>query len=159
NGDLNEDSLDQGLYQPTPTEQTALARAGYRGVPVNGESAANTPFPYWRCLADALLGDGPEETCNGLINRTQSRQHTVGASAQATWLSSGTVHKNQMTLGADYDDSRVTFSQSAELGYLTADRSITSIQPLLPPGGVGNPDTDAFDARVSLIGRQNNWSL
>ena len=28
NGDLNEDSLDQSVYQPTPAEQAALSAAG-----------------------------------------------------------------------------------------------------------------------------------
>ncbi|HEV8396318.1 MAG TPA: TonB-dependent receptor plug domain-containing protein [Vicinamibacterales bacterium] len=56
NGDVNEASLDQNLFQP-------------------GESAANTPFPSSRCLSNVLLNDEPAEKCNGLLNRTQTRQH------------------------------------------------------------------------------------
>ena len=33
NGDINEDSLDQSVYQPSAAEQAALAAAGYTGVP------------------------------------------------------------------------------------------------------------------------------
>ncbi len=52
NGDINEDSLDQAVYQPNANEQAALTTAGYTGFPVAGESAANTPFPKWRCIAN-----------------------------------------------------------------------------------------------------------
>src|SRR5262249_27269000 len=45
NGDLNDDSLDQALYQPNAAEQRALAAAGYTGFPTSGENASNTPFP------------------------------------------------------------------------------------------------------------------
>ena len=71
NGDINEDSLDQSLYQPGAAERAALTAAGYTGVPASGATAANTPFPSWRCLGNALLRDEPAEKCNGLLNRTQ----------------------------------------------------------------------------------------
>src|SRR3970282_2807452 len=48
NGDLNEDSLDQAIYQPTEQERAALASAGYGGVPSSGARAPNTPFPHLR---------------------------------------------------------------------------------------------------------------
>jgi hypothetical protein len=54
NGDLNEGSLDQPVYQPSPADQRALAAAGYTGFPTSGANASNTPFPYWRCIAQAL---------------------------------------------------------------------------------------------------------
>ncbi len=72
NGDINEESLDQALYQPSAAEQAALAAAGYSGYPTSGENASNTPFPYWRCIANALLNDEPNEKCNGLLNRTNN---------------------------------------------------------------------------------------
>src|SRR4030095_10871801 len=67
NGDLNEDSLDQAVYLP-------------------GENALNTPFPFKRCLSDILEDDEPEETCNGLMNRTNTRQRSAGASGQIPWV-------------------------------------------------------------------------
>src|SRR6185295_606377 len=79
NGDLNEDSLDQAIYQPSPAERAALAAAGYTGVPASGATAENTPFPFWRCLGNVLLNDEPAEKCNGLINRSHSAQHNAGA--------------------------------------------------------------------------------
>ena len=45
NGDINEESLDQSLYQPSAAEQAALAAAGYTGFPTSGANASNTPFP------------------------------------------------------------------------------------------------------------------
>ena len=61
NGDINEDSLDQAIYQPDAAEQAALAAAGYTGFPTSGANATNTPFPYWRCIGNVLLNDEPAE--------------------------------------------------------------------------------------------------
>ncbi|HYE72664.1 MAG TPA: TonB-dependent receptor, partial [Blastocatellia bacterium] len=61
NGDINEDSLDQSLYQPNAEERAALATAGYTGFPTSGANASNTPFPFWRCIAQSLLNDEPAE--------------------------------------------------------------------------------------------------
>ena len=84
NGDINEDSLDQSVYQPSAAEQRALLAAGYTGFPTAGATAANTPFPSWRCIGNVLLNDEPGEKCNGLLNRTDSVQHNYGASGQVT---------------------------------------------------------------------------
>ena len=70
NADINEESLDQSLYQPSAAERAALAAAGYTGVPPSGASAANTPFPFWRCIGNVLTQDAPAQTCNGLLNRS-----------------------------------------------------------------------------------------
>ena len=82
NGDINEDSLDQSVYQPTPADQRALAAAGYTGFPTSGANASNTPFPYWRCIAQALQRDEPAEKCNGLINSAETDQHNYGGAGQ-----------------------------------------------------------------------------
>ena len=84
NGDINEDSLDQAVYQPNAAEQAALAAAGYTGFPTSGDNASNTPFPSWRCIANGLLGDEPGEKCNGLINRSETSQHNGGGFGQLT---------------------------------------------------------------------------
>src|SRR5262249_23726030 len=49
NGDLNDDSLDQSVYQPSAADIAALTKAGFTGFPTSGANAANTPFPKWRC--------------------------------------------------------------------------------------------------------------
>ena len=76
NGDLNENSLDESVYQPSAAEQAALSAAGYKGFPTSGANATNTPFPFWRCIANVLLRDEEGEKCNALINRTGDRKST-----------------------------------------------------------------------------------
>jgi outer membrane receptor protein involved in Fe transport len=153
NGDINEDSLDQPVYQPGAAERAALAAAGYTGVPTSGENAANTPFPFWRCIGNALLRDVPGETCNGLLNHTSTRQHNFGASAQAT--RSGTLRKgaHQLTVGAAFDRSSVAFTQSTELGYLNPDRTVTGVGAFGDGVTGGSVDGEPYDTRVDLDGQ------
>jgi outer membrane receptor protein involved in Fe transport len=153
NGDINEGSLDQSLYQPGSAERAALSAAGFRGFPTSGETAANTPFPFWRCIAQGLLNDEPGEKCNGLLNRTQSTQQTTGVSAQLNWRGKlgGVAH--QMALGGVYEQSRVRFGQSTQLGYLNADRTITPINSFADGVSGGNLDGEPYDNRVDLSGR------
>src|SRR5262249_38790280 len=127
NGDINDDSLGENLYQPTPAEQAALATAGYTGFPTSGETQANTPFPFWRCIANALLNTEPNEKCNGLHNVTHTRQHESGLSAQATFASDLGNHANRFTAGIAYLESTASFAQTSQFGYLTPDRAITPV--------------------------------
>lgn len=159
NGDINEDSLDQSLYQPNAAERAALAAAGYTGFPTSGENATNTPFPFWRCIANALLRDEPGEKCNGLINRTHTEQHNYGLSGQVTWLGSPGGSRNQLTLGGAWDASRANFSQSTELGYLNPDRSVKGVGAFGDGVTGGDVDGEPFDSRVDLRGRPNTGSV
>ena len=159
NGDSNEDSLDQALYQPNDVERAALAAAGYTGFPVSGETAENTPFPYWRCLAQVELRDQPAEKCNGLINRTQTRQHHAGASGQFTWLSAADRSGHQVTAGTAFDYNAAHFLQSSELGYLNPDRSITGTGAFADGVTGGEVDGEPFDSRVDLDGHTRTFSL
>lgn len=157
NGDLNDDSLDQSVYQPGAAERAALAAAGYTGFPVSGANAVNTPFPSWRCIANVLLEDEPAEKCNGLLNRTDSRQHNYGASAQATLSGQLGGRRNQFTFGAAYDASRVDFRQSSQFGYLNPDRSVTPVD-FFADGSEIDDDGTPIDARVDLLGRTRTAS-
>src|SRR5262245_61828192 len=153
NGDLNEASLDQAVYQPTSAEQAALAAAGYTGFPTSGANASNTPFPFWRCIANVLLNDEPAEICNGLNNRTETTQYNTGAFAQLTRRDSvGRNGVNQCTAGGGYDRSRAHFIQSTELGYLNPDRSVTGVGAFGDGETGGTVDGEPFDARVDLDG-------
>ena len=145
NGDLNDDSLDQSLYQPGAAERAALAAAGYTGYPASGATAANTPFPSWRCIANVLLEDEPAEKCNGLLNRTDSRQHNYGLSGQATLSGRVNGRPNQFTLGAGYDASRVDFRQSTQFGYLNPDRSVTPVGFFADGSEIGDDGTRVRD--------------
>ncbi|CAM3648350.1 TonB-dependent receptor [Polaromonas hydrogenivorans] len=159
NGDINEDSLDQSVYQPSAAERAALATAGYSGFPASGANAANTPFPKWRCIGQALLNDEPAEKCNGLINRTQTAQQNYGLSGQLTWLGDLAGKRNQFVLGAGYDASRVSFAQSSQLGYLNPDRSITGVNAFGDGVSGGDVDGEPYDTRVDLTGRIKTWSV
>ncbi len=158
NGDINDDSLDQSLYQPNAAEQTALRAAGYAGFPASGENVSNTPFPYWRCIANVLRQDEPGEKCNGLLNRSHTSQQNFGLSGQATrrdWLRTG----NTLNIGAGYDGGRSSFTQSTQLGYLNPDRSLTGLDAFADGVTGGNVDGVPYDNRVDLDGHVNTGSL
>jgi outer membrane receptor protein involved in Fe transport len=159
NGDINEDSLDQAIYQPTAAEQAALAAAGYSGFPTSGANATNTPFPYWRCIANVLLNDEPAEKCNGLTNRTRTLQDNAGGSGQLTLRHGSDRRSNQFTIGGGYDWSSVVFGQSTELGYLNPDRSVTGLGAFGDGVTGGEVDGEPFDTRVDLDGSTRTWSL
>ena len=160
NGDINEDALDQAVYQPSAAERAALAAAGYTGVPASGADATNTPFPFWRCIGNVLLNDEPAETCNGLINPTRTAQQNAGASGQVTRRDTVGRNSNQFTVGGASDWSSVDFRQSTELGYLNPDRSVTGVDAF-GDGGLtgGEVDGEPYDTRVDLEGSIRTWSV
>ncbi|MCX7255477.1 MAG: TonB-dependent receptor [Polaromonas sp.] len=159
NGDINEGSLDQSVYQPTAADQSALAAAGYSGYPASGASAASTPFPFWPCLAQTLQNGTPAQQCNGLINRTRTAQQNYGLSGQLTWLGDLAGKRNQFVAGAGIDASRVRFTQSSQLGYLNPDRSITGVNAFGDGVSGGTVDGDPYDTQVNLAGRIRTRSL
>ncbi len=152
NGDINEESLDQALYQPGAAERAALAAAGYTNVPAAGASAETMPFPFLRCVGNVLLEDEPAEKCNGLINRSEAVQGSGGGSAQATWTGEAGGRVHHLTVGGAFDRSRVRFAQSTELGYLNPDRSVTGTGAFGDGETGGDVDGAPFDTRVSLTG-------
>ncbi|MBX3280679.1 MAG: TonB-dependent receptor [Acidobacteria bacterium] len=159
NGDINEESLDQSVYQPNAEERAALSLAGYSGFPTSGATAANTPFPFWRCLGQVLLRDEPAEKCNGLLNRTRSEQHNYGFAAQVTWFGAAGGPRRQFTIGAAYDGNRVGFQQTSQLGYLNPDRSITGVDAFGDGVTGGTQDGEPYDTRVDLQGPIHTGSV
>jgi outer membrane receptor protein involved in Fe transport len=156
NGDINEESLGETLYQPSVAERNALAAAGYTGVPTAGETQANTPFPRFRCIANALLNSEPNEKCNGLINRSRTDQEEWGATGEARIRA---LAGNQVTLGGTYVSSTARFGQSSQFAYLTPDRGVVGVAG---PGAFadGTQDSEnAFDSRVDLSGRTISFSV
>jgi outer membrane receptor protein involved in Fe transport len=155
NGDLNEGSLDQAVYQPGAAERAALAAAGYTGFPTAGANATNTPWPFWRCIANVLLKDEPGEKCNGLINRTGTQMRNYGFSTQGNWVTG----RNQVTAGVAYDGNSVSFVQSTELGYLLPNRTVQGTGVFADGVNAGDVDGEPFDNRVRLSGRIHNTSF
>jgi outer membrane receptor protein involved in Fe transport len=153
NGDINEDSLDQSVYQPSAADIRALTAAGYTGFPTSGANAANTPFPFWRCIAQVLQRDEPGEKCNGVDNRTSTTQDNYGISGQVEARTGTSSVSNRFTAGGAFDRSTVSFSQSSQLGYLTPDRSVTAVAGAVEDGvSAGNVDSVPLDNRVDLTG-------
>ena len=159
NGDLNNDALDQSLYQPSAAERAALTAAGLTGFPTAGESAANTPFPKWRCIAQALLRDEPGKKCNGVIHQTRTQQRNHGVTAQLGYDGPLLGLPSQSLIGAAADFSRSHFTRGSELGYLNADRSVTGVGALGDGVSGGNVDGEPYDTRVDLSGRTRTVSL
>lgn len=159
NGDLNDDSLDQALYRANAAERRALTAAGYTGFPVTGETAANTPFPKWRCIAQALLNDEPGEKCNGIINTTSTDQDHFGFNLQASSEQELAGRPNVLIVGLTLDASEVSFEQGAELGFLNPDRSITPVGAVADGEQAGEVDGEPLDARVDLGADTHTWSL
>ncbi|GFE85646.1 TonB-dependent receptor [Steroidobacter agaridevorans] len=159
NGDLNDDSLGESLYQPSADEREALEEAGYTGFPTSGETQANTPFPFWRCVANALTNEEPNEKCNGLINRTRTKQHDAGVSLQATFTAPMASLNNQLIVGVSGLKSAAKFGQSSQFGYVLPDRSIAAVDG---PGAFADgtqESEDAFDSRVDLDGDTTTRSV
>lgn len=155
NGDINEESLDQSLYQPNAAERAALAAAGFTGVPASGANAANTPFPFWRCLGNILLRDEPGEKCNGLLNRSSTQQRAAGFAGQVT----ASLGQHLFTFGGGYDGTFANFSHSTELGYLNPDRSVTPTGVFADGVNAGDADGEPLDNRVNLRGRLHAASV
>lgn len=159
NGDINEESLGQSLYQPGAAERAALATAGYGAIPASGLDATNTPFPFLRCVGNVLLNDEPAEKCNGLINRGRTAQHNGGFSGQVTHTAPAGQGTNRLTVGLAFDASRADFTQSTELGYLNPDRSVTGTGAFGDGESGGEVDGEPFDTRVDLNGVTRTFSL
>jgi outer membrane receptor protein involved in Fe transport len=66
-------------------------------------------------------------TPTGANNRTRTSQHGTGVAGQ--WNLSTKQH--QLAVGASYDQARINFQQTQELGDLDANRGITNLQPLV----------------------------
>ena len=162
NGDINEESLDQSLYQPGAAERAALAAAGYGTIPGERPRRQQHAVPVAalhrqraaqrRAVREVQRPDQPD------ANR---RSTTAASSGQVT-------HRRPMRRRARtsspsapaFDRSTVGFTQSTELGYLNPDRSVTGVGAF-GDGGVtgGDADGEPYDTRVDLDGDVTTWSV
>jgi outer membrane receptor protein involved in Fe transport len=153
NGDINDDSFDQSLYNLSAGDIAALTAAGYKNFPTTGNSTTQ-PFPSLRCIAQGLEFDEPSEKCTGIITNTFDKQNNYGLSGQLSWL----VKHNHFTAGAAWDRSSIIFQQASQFGYLNPDRvTITPINSFAD--GSTNQDGVPVDTRVDLRGLTNTASL
>jgi len=152
---LNTDSFDESVYQPNAKEIATLTAAGYTGVPASGATAANTPFPKWRCIAEALIDGDADDRCNGVNVYSREIQNDYGFSGQTTWTSSPGIGHNQFTAGASLDRGSVEYVQNTQYGYLNPNYTITGA----PEWQDGSASDNPVDSRVNLHGLTPNWSL
>jgi outer membrane receptor protein involved in Fe transport len=156
NGDLNDDSFDQNLYNLSADDVAALTAAGYTNFPVTGD-ATTEPFPYWRCLAQVLendTGGEPSEKCNGVITRTTDKQNSYGLSGLLTWK----TKKNLLSVGAGWDRGTSTYHQLTQLGYLNPDNVSFTLVPVFLNGATFS-NGDPVDTQVLLHGTVNTPSI
>lgn len=174
NGDVNQDSLGQNPYLTgtgdgsLPADNANrrwLFNNGYAGqFPTTAESAANTAFPYWSCLANTgqfVSGDAtaePAKSCNGLINRTFTQQENYGFSGQFTLFGDMLGQRNQFTGGLALDMARSRFRQTSQYGYINPDRSITPVN-FYADGSEISDQGVPYDNRVDLTGKSRTWSV
>jgi len=154
---FNGDAQGQLIYQPTAQEQATLAAAGYTGFPTSGATIANTPFPKWPCLAEALTLGDPDQTCDGVNIYSNEIQNESGASGQITWLTSPSVGRNQFAAGASVDRGSVTYTQTTDYAYVNPNYTLTSV-PAWQDGST-SVDGSPIDSAVGLHGVTPNWSL
>ena len=154
NPNYNNDASGNNIYQPSAAEQSALTAAGYTGFPTSGATAANTPFPKWRCIANALLQNDPDERCDGDRVYSLERQNDYGTSGEFTLMTPVKGRNNQLAFGASVDHGGVTFTQNTVWGYINADHTVTNVAAS-QDGSTANP----VDSRVNLHGASPNWSL
>ena len=152
NGDINDDSFDESLYTLSTTDKTALTRAGI-AFPTTPITAANTPFPYLRCIAASLElnagGSGePAEKCTGVDTDGLTRQHSYGVTGAISW---NTTH-NRLSVGAGFDRGGLTFVQNSQWGYLNPDGITITRVPSFDNGSEVNDEGYLDDARVNLHG-------
>ena len=154
NPNFNTDSLGNNIYQPNAAEQAALTAAGYTGFPTSGATAANTPFPKWRCIANTLEQNDPDERCDAVSIHSKEVENDYGFSGQFTWTTAPRAGKNQFAAGATLDRGSVDYTQNTAYGYLNPNYTVTNV-PAWQDGSTGNP----VDSRVNLHGLTPNWSL
>lgn len=154
NANYNTDILGNNIYQPNASEQAALADAGYAGFPTSGATIANTPFPHWRCIAEALMNADVDERCDGIDIYSTEIQNDYGFAGQFNFAQSGDIH-NQLTIGASIDRGSVDFVQNAQYGYVNSEYVVVPVSAWQDGSQTVNP----VDSRVNLHGLTPNWSL
>jgi outer membrane receptor protein involved in Fe transport len=157
NGDINDDSLDQDVYTLSAADRGALAGAGI-AAPA-GVDPATTPFPSLRCIAQALQGADIGLACNGLVNRSHSRQTNGGIAAQASGHLTAGATTHQVVLGAAFDASRSRFSQTAQAGFIEPDRSVVGVDAFLRGRGAAGVDDSLAESEVGLSARTRTASV
>jgi len=157
NSDFNSDALEESIYQPSAADQAALQAAGYTGYPTSGANASNTPFPYWRCIAQVLQLAEAAEKCDAFQTRSWTNQNNYGVAGQMTYATGSASKRNQFTAGFAVDHSDLAFVQNQQFGYINPDRTTTALNAWAD--GSTSVNGDPYDTRVNLKGTPTTGSL
>lgn len=141
NGDVNDDF--------NSDDSVALLSDDVPGTPQdeidNGVTQADLDLALADCAAAAPTDS--EVNCSGALNRSKTRQTSVGFNAQVAFNQPLMQKQNQLIVGVGYDQSRIKFNQSTEMGLLTALRGVT---------GIGEQNDEAL---VDLFGKTRTFGL
>jgi outer membrane receptor protein involved in Fe transport len=157
NGNANNDAFGGPVYHLNSADRAVLTAAGYTGLTANGQNAANTPYPSLACIANALLLDDPDETCDAANIYSREIQNDYGLSGQLTWLTKPWGRRNQFTAGAVYERGTVNYTQNTQFGYLNPNGTIVGV-PAWQDGST-SAEGSPVDSAVNLHGVTPNWSL
>ncbi len=155
---FNDDAQGHLIYQPTLQEQAVLSAAGYTGFPGSGANISNTPFPKWRCIAEALEVGSPDSTCDGVNIYSKEVQNEYGFSGQFTWIATPKIGRNQFAAGAVIDRNNITYTQTTDYAYVNPNYTLASV-PAWQDGSTVDANGNPVDTQVSLNGHSPNWSL
>ena len=118
---------------------------------LNGDMNDDYEGDYENWVTGGMVGPAPDET--GANNRTKTSQRGTGVAAQ--WNFSGKQH--QLAVGASYDQARINFQQTQELGELDATRGVSNLSPLTVQNQINGKTstaslfvTDTFSLTPSL---------
>lgn len=157
NGDLNDNSFGEDLYDLGPGDIAALTTAGYSGFPITGD-ATTEPFPFWLCLAQVLQNDTggvPSQTCNGVVTRTTDKENAYGLSGLITWQKK----HNRLSVGASWDRGTSTYRQLTQLGYLNTDNVSFTLVPIFLNGTTFDDNGNPVASQVLLHGTLNTRGI
>jgi outer membrane receptor protein involved in Fe transport len=134
------------------TDDTVLnANTYYRNArtkTLNGDVNDNVDSGVFLIDCSALAGGVDfEAECGGALNRSKSKREGYGFTAQMTFNQDWMGKKNQLITGLGYDLGKTKFSQSSELGNITASRGVA---------GIGEFSEEAV---VDLKAKSKTWSI
>jgi len=155
NGNANDDAFSNPIYQLSDPEISALTVAGY-SVPASGVDPS--PFPSLSCIAEALMLASPDSTCDGVNIYSKEIQNDFGFSGQMSWRTKPAGHRNQLTVGALFDRGSVSFTQTAQFGYLNSSYIFVGV-PAWQDGSTVDGNGNPMNSEVSLHGITPNGSV
>jgi outer membrane receptor protein involved in Fe transport len=114
---------------------------------LNGD--VNDDFAWDNDLFDAacLSEENPESSCSGALNTSSTKQKGFGFNGQLAFNQPLAQKQNQFIVGFGYDESKVKFGQTTEMGVLNATRSVD---------GIG---VESDEAAVDLHGKTKTYGL